>query len=178
MVPERDARLFLVGLMGSGKSSVAAELRARLGWPVVDNDAALAAGTGRRVAELSAWGPDALHALEGLQLDLAAAAPAPLLVTVAASVAEDRSRQQLMVRQGRVVYLRAAPAVLAARIVGTPRPWLDGDLMARLDGMHRARDPALTGLADLVCETGHRRVGQVADEILAHLALPPPTSRP
>ena len=51
MIDFRTAHLFLVGFMGSGKSTVAALLAARMGRTLVDLDAEIEARTGRSIAE-------------------------------------------------------------------------------------------------------------------------------
>ena len=40
-------RIFLIGLMGSGKTTIGRRLAARTGWPYVDNDALVQDVTGR-----------------------------------------------------------------------------------------------------------------------------------
>jgi shikimate kinase len=47
-----SAKVVLVGLMGSGKTTVGRRLAARLGLPFVDADEAVEAFSGRTVAEL------------------------------------------------------------------------------------------------------------------------------
>lgn len=66
----------ILGLMGSGKSTVGVALADRLGWPLVDSDVVIEASTGQTVRE---WrersGTASLHALEADQLRDALAAP-------------------------------------------------------------------------------------------------------
>src|SRR5687768_12198114 len=55
-------RVFLLGLMGSGKTTVGRELAARTGWPYLDNDDLVRRSTGREPAEIEATdGEDGLH---------------------------------------------------------------------------------------------------------------------
>src|SRR3954462_2103590 len=64
-VTDRPARILLVGMMGSGKTSVGRAVAARLGWPLLDNDAQILAATGRpSPAIFREGGEDALHAAE------------------------------------------------------------------------------------------------------------------
>ena len=58
-------RILLVGLMGSGKSTVGRRLSARTGWPYLDNDQLVAEVSGRPAPALIAdEGEDELHAIE------------------------------------------------------------------------------------------------------------------
>src|SRR3954454_3877952 len=64
-VTERPARIVLVGMMGSGKTSVGRAVAARLGWPLLDNDAQILAATGRPSPTIfREGGEDALHEAE------------------------------------------------------------------------------------------------------------------
>ncbi len=65
----RNSHLFLVGFMGSGKSTVAALLAARTGRPCVELDAEIEARAGRSIADLfSGAGEERFRELEGAAL--------------------------------------------------------------------------------------------------------------
>ena len=49
-----EPRIVLLGMMGSGKSSVGRALSDRTGWPFVDNDALVERATGRTARQLLA----------------------------------------------------------------------------------------------------------------------------
>ncbi|KJE25353.1 shikimate kinase [Frankia torreyi] len=159
-------RIFLVGLMGSGKSTVGRALADRLGRPYLDNDALLQQRTGLDAPALADLGRAALHDQESRQLHALLDTPAPYVAGIAASVADNPDDLGRIADAGRVVYLRATPATLARRVGrGQGRPWLGEDLLTTLNEMFAARDDA------------YRRVGQVVDtegrdphEIAAELA--------
>ncbi|WP_261569394.1 shikimate kinase [Frankia gtarii] len=159
-------RIFLVGLMGSGKSTVGRVLADRLGRPYLDNDALLQQRTGLDAPALADLGRQALHAQESRQLRALLDAPVPYVAGIAASVADNPDDLARIAAAGRVVYLRASPRTLARRVGhGQGRPWLDGDLLTTLTRMFAARDDS------------YRRVGHVVDtdgrdphEIAAELA--------
>ncbi|MCX6512424.1 MAG: dephospho-CoA kinase, partial [Actinobacteria bacterium] len=61
----KAARIALIGMMGSGKSTVAAVLAERLDWPLVDLDAVLEAKSEMSVSEIfTSQGEPAFRALE------------------------------------------------------------------------------------------------------------------
>jgi shikimate kinase len=61
-VTERPKRIVLVGMMGSGKSTVGRALADELGWPLLDNDALVRETVGRGGAEIFRTGGEAaLH---------------------------------------------------------------------------------------------------------------------
>ena len=77
----------LVGLMGSGKTTVATLVAQRLGWAIRDSDADLLAATGRSAREFAAAdGIDRLHAWEIDHLLEALDGPDPTIIAAAASV--------------------------------------------------------------------------------------------
>jgi shikimate kinase len=166
-----DGRVFLVGLMGSGKSTVGAVLAGRLGWRYLDNDRLLQERTGLDAPTLAELGPEALHAQESRQLDALLVEDPPFVAGVAASVADRAEDLVGMAAAGRIVYLRATPTTLARRIGrGRGRPWLGADPLATLTRMYAARDAAYRG-AGLVVETDGRNPDEVAAEVDRLLAL-------
>jgi shikimate kinase len=141
------ASLYLVGMMGAGKSTVAALLGAALGYPALDTDAlvAAAAGGGRTVADVFAEAGEAgfrdaeTDALRGLQ-------PYASIIVSTGGGAVIRPANWALMQHGVVVWLDGHPALLAARAVGDglgARPLLGGggeggappDLAATTDRM-------------------------------------------
>jgi shikimate kinase len=155
--------IVLMGLMGSGKTSVGSRLAALLKRPFVDNDDALFRRTGRAARDIAAAdGLAALHHAEADALAAALADPAPSVVgAAAAAVLEPAGRAALS--GSFVVYLRARPDVLEARLVREPddghRPKLD------LVEQYSARDPVYSDLAALVVDS-ERHVDEVVETIV------------
>jgi shikimate kinase len=59
---DRDGRIFLIGLMGSGKSTIGRRLSRETGWPYLDNDQHIRDVTGQAAPDLeAAGGVDALQ---------------------------------------------------------------------------------------------------------------------
>ena len=116
-------RLVLVGLMGSGKSSVGRLAARQLGWPYADGDDLVLEAQGANLEALrQSQGGAALHEAELTALRQALAQEPPFVVSAAASVVDtDAGRAMLKTPGVFVVWLRAAPAVLAERI-GTSDP--------------------------------------------------------
>ena len=84
-IPYRD--LVLIGMMGTGKTTVGQILATRLGWAFWDNDEALQGATGRTAAELQRLrGEAVLHEIEDRLLSEALRGPAQTVFAAAASV--------------------------------------------------------------------------------------------
>src|SRR5437868_9719650 len=82
----------LLGLMGSGKTTIGRALAAHLGWSVSDSDEYIQRATGQTARQLlAAAGVDALHRLEAQHLLDALATAGPAVVCAAASVVDDEA---------------------------------------------------------------------------------------
>lgn len=119
----------LVGMMGSGKSTVGRRVARLLGWRFVDLDEEVARTSGRSVAELfDEQGEAAFRRLEATCLAGALDAGAGSTVVAAGGgVVLDAGNRSLLRTAATVVWLRAEPSTLAARVGdGEGRPLLSG----------------------------------------------------
>lgn len=130
----RNSPIYLVGMMGVGKSTVGAQLASRLGRAFVDTDQEVERVAGRTIAEIfETDGEVHFRALEAEAIR-AASADAAVVALGGGAVAEPGAMERLLA-DGEVVYLMADPAVLVRRI-GNPasRPLLAGlDLDERIE---------------------------------------------
>lgn len=148
----------LVGLMGSGKTTVGKRLAARLERPFVDADDALEERAGRPIAEIfAADGEDAFRDLETKVLgELLDRADAPVIASGGGVVVREANRALLTDTDGvLVIWLNAGPAFLASRIEQKAqkanRPLLAGDESAHvvLERLSAERGPLYAEVADL-----------------------------
>jgi shikimate kinase len=165
----------LVGLMGSGKTTVGRLLAQRLGRPVVDNDEELERRTGLSAADLAgASGVEALHEIEAeILLDALDSAVASVVVA-AASVADDhRTMRVLRSPAVEVVWLRGAVDTLAARASQSSHRPLDGYAEAVLSEQVARRDPRYAEVASHVVDVERGSPAEIA-ELLVHRVTPVP----
>ena len=162
-------RIILIGMMGSGKSSVGRALAARTGWPFHDNDSLVERATGRTAREvLAADGAPGLRAAEAAALAAALEAPEPAIVALAAGTVLEPDQRQRIADAGFVAWLVAPPEVLAARAVGaTHRPWLEGDAVGWFARTLAEREALYASVADLEIDAAVTEPGEAADRILA-----------
>ena len=125
-------RILLVGMMGSGKSSVGRELAKRTGWPFLDNDELLERATGRTARQLAEGGEAALRAAEAAALREGLAVKPPAIIGVAGGAVLDPRDRKRIREGGFVVWLRAPADVLAARAVGRSASAMAGGRRRRL----------------------------------------------
>jgi shikimate kinase len=172
--------LFLVGMPGSGKSTVGRQLSRRLGLPFFDSDQVIEQRLGCSIREYFAReGEAAFRDVEAQVLaDLAGGAAAVIATGGGAVLREDNRRA--MQQGGKVVYLRSSPEELQRRLRhDTQRPLLQvADPVARLRAMHAERDPLYREAAHFQIETGRPSVPTLVNMIVMQLELagllPPP----
>lgn len=164
-----DQHLVLVGLMGSGKSTVARLIGERLGRRVLDTDALIEEQTGRSVREIFATdGEDAFRDLEEDVLAAALASPEPVVVAGAGGiVVRAANRALLTASDARVVWLCADVSTLLERVRGGGhRPLLDADPEGTLQRMAQTREPLYREVADAIVLVDGRSLGDVVEAVL------------
>lgn len=160
----------LIGLMGSGKSTVGAVVAARTGLPLVDVDRVIIARTGRTVRELWAEGGEAAYrALESEVAIEALDGPHDVVLAVPGGAILDPEVRAALAGAS-VVWLRTDPSVLGTRVrADDHRPLLGADPAADLAEMAKARDAIYAAEADLVIDTDDLEPSVIADRILEWL---------
>jgi shikimate kinase/3-dehydroquinate synthase len=135
------ARIALVGLPGSGKSSVGAALAAQLDWPLRDTDALIAARQGRSPAEIiDGDGEAAFRALEAELVEQLLSDAGPAVIACGGGLFAEPGPQRALLDGAWVVCLDAADEVLAGRLgEAADRPLLRGDVTGRLAELRRRR---------------------------------------
>jgi shikimate kinase len=175
MARDRSDRIFLLGMMGAGKTTVGRALAERLGRPFLDNDELVRAVTGREPAEIAATdGEEALHDAEAAAVRAGAERPGPAIVAVAGSVVERAAERALLRRTGFVVWLRATPATLRARIGSGAGRRADATDLDWLVARAVERAPVYAAAADLVVDVDDRPVDAIVSAIVD--ALPDPSA--
>ena len=161
-------RVLLIGLMGSGKTTVGRRLSRETGWPYLDNDQMLRDATGLTAPELiEAQGEAALHTAELAAFERALEAPTPVIVGVAGWIVADPESRAGLNDAGVVVWLRAQPDTLQTR-AGTGRGRRSDATSS--EWIRRAaaeRAPLFESVADLVIDVDLRRPPQIVEQILA-----------
>ncbi len=165
--------IFLIGLMGAGKTTVGRALAARLGLQFVDSDQEIERERGCSIAELFARdGEAAFRDIEAQVIDVLTRRDDVVLATGGGAVLRPENRKALRER-GTVVYLRANPDDLAHRLRhDRTRPLLQqGDMRARLHELYRLRDPLYRETAHFVIDTGKPSTALLTNMVQMQLEL-------
>ncbi len=162
----------LVGLMGSGQTTVGRALAQARGLRFSDRDAAIKEERGLTVRELDAeLGTDEMHRLEKEHLLAALAEDEPSVIAAAASTIDDpEARAALQAPGVRVIWLHASTPVLAGRFARRRhRPRFGRRPRSLLAEQAATRSPRLASLDPIEIETEGKSVPQVVEAALAAL---------
>jgi shikimate kinase/uncharacterized protein YjbI with pentapeptide repeats len=172
LLPVAPRRVFLVGLMGSGKTTVGTDLAEILGWKYLDNDLLLKELTGFDAPELvRKVGKEGLWAEESRQLQDLQRRPAPFIAGVAASVGDHDDELRAMAGAGYIIYLDTQPETLAKRVgTGEGRPLLKDKNPKEFFQEQTDQRDANYRTADHIVATDNRDPRALAQELAEHLA--------
>lgn len=157
------AHLILIGLPGSGKSTLGRKAARQLGVPFLDLDAEIERVEGRTIAEIFAREGEGYFRERESELTAALRdLPSMVLAPGGGWVAEPRN-PALLRPPGRIVYLRVSPRTAVRRMgFGVQRrPLLAGpDPVGALQALLERRE-AVYATADVVVETDRRPQQQI-----------------
>jgi shikimate kinase len=159
--------VFMVGLPGSGKSTVGRLLAKRLALEFADSDHVIEARLGCSIREyFEREGEAAFRDLEEQVVAELSARQGLVLSTGGGTVLREANRRVLRAR-GTVVYLKATPDDIFRRLRhDKTRPLLQvDDPLKRLKELFRVRDPLYREVAHMVLETGRPTVASLVNTL-------------
>ena len=170
-----SATIGLMGLRGSGKSTIGPTVAIRLGLPFKDLDPlALAWGGVKSVREVvDAKGWPAFRELERSALDRVLGGETCVVALGGGTPTDAKCRRLLETWQGtralRLIYLRAQPETLKPRISPSDnRPSLTGgDPAGEFGRVFAERDPLYSRLADVVIDCDSMGIDELVDAVIA-----------
>ncbi|MGN6704027.1 MAG: shikimate kinase AroK, partial [Burkholderiaceae bacterium] len=167
------SNIFLVGLMGAGKTTVGRALAKKLNKRFVDTDQEIEARTGATVSLIfEIEGEDSFRQREADIIRELTAQSELVLATGGGAVLRAENRELLAAR-GTVIYLRASVNHLLQRTSrDRSRPLLQtGDPRKKIEQLAREREPLYRDVAHLTIDTGRPNVQFLINAILAQLDL-------
>jgi 3-dehydroquinate synthase len=163
-----EPSIFLVGMMGSGKTTIGKNLARTLQRTFVDLDHEIEARCGVRIPVVfEIEGEEGFRRRESQVLDEMSQVPQIILATGGGAIIAPENRENLKQR-GVVVYLRASVEDLHRRTSrDRNRPLLaTGDPRATLQRLLTEREPFYESIADIILETGSSTISAVVHELI------------
>ena len=165
------SNIYLVGMMGAGKTTVGRQLARRLKLRFVDADHEIEARTGVRIPLIFEIEGEAGFRKREAQVLAALTQEQGLVLATGGGAVLDPQNRANLAQNGIVVYINVLPEVLWQRTrLDKKRPLLQvADPLGRLQELHAQRDPLYREVADLIIEGGsgssHNLVKQLEREI-------------
>jgi shikimate kinase len=174
--PEARRSVALIGMRGSGKSTVGRIVASRLGVPFVDTDEEIARSCACSIADVfRERGEPAFRELEREAIARISASEAGVVAVGGGAVLWPQNVAALQ-GMARVIWLVASPSVLAERVakdsatVSTRPRFTSLPLEEELATILRQREGLYREAADWLVETDRRSAADVATEIVDALA--------
>lgn len=160
----------LVGMMGSGKTTIGRRVAAQLGMRFVDTDDLVAERAGKAVRKIfTEDGEPAFRALETQALvDALATSDDVVIAAAGGTILSEINRHHLHDGADLVVWLDADVTTLGERTSrGVHRPLLDGDPVGQLVSMDLQRRGLYEAVSDVRVDTAGQSIAQVCEQVIA-----------
>ena len=159
--------IFLIGLMGSGKTTIGRILSKTLNKKFYDSDHVVEEKTGVKVPLIFEYEGEVgfRKREESVLKDLVC--HKDIILATGGGVILSKNNCKLLADNGHVVYLKSNCEDLVARMAGDQsRPLLqEGDLKETLETLFKIRDPIYASISDYIIETAGKRAKEVSYEI-------------
>lgn len=164
--------IFLIGLMGAGKTTQGKHLAALLDYPFIDSDHVICQRTGVNIPTIfELEGEEGFRNRETAILDELTQSPTPILLATGGGAVLRPENRAMLHQRGTVIYLHARPKILFERIRHDKnRPLLQGvDAHAKLQSLYQERDPLYRETAHLVVDVNTQACQQSTQQLLQHI---------
>ncbi len=159
--------IYLIGLPGSGKTTVGRSLARLLCLDFVDMDQMIEQRTGVSISHIFEIEGEAGFRKRETRLFEEVSNRTRIVISTGGGIILDDSNRQLMSRRGQVVYLKASMDILWSRLKNCQnRPLLQtSNPRARIAGLMKEREPLYDAQADLIVEVTSETANRTARKI-------------
>jgi shikimate kinase len=163
--------IFLIGFMGSGKSTIARALQNELGMSLVEMDARIVKEQGMTINEIFAqYGEDHFRDIES-KLIVTLGEEGNTIVSCGGGVVVRPENCDYMKKNGTVVFLTATPETIYERVKNsTDRPILNGNMNVEyIAQLMEKRQALYEAAADICIATDGKTKTEICREIMDRL---------
>ncbi|MGF2617055.1 shikimate kinase [Rossellomorea vietnamensis] len=162
--------IFLIGFMGSGKSTIGRELAKELNCDCLDTDQLIEEKQGMTIKEIfNQYGEHRFREIETEVLKELKGGQQCIVMT-GGGMAERRENRELMKRNGKVIWLNCSFEETARRIAGDhARPLIREKGMDGLKSLYERRVPFYQDASDFEIETVGLTIEETVEKILTEL---------
>ena len=167
-----DYRIYLIGFMGAGKSTIARQLQKRLNMPLVEMDERIVKEQGMSINEIfDRHGEPHFRDIESA-LVVTLGQEEASIVSCGGGVVVREENVKNMKKNGVVVFLTATPETIYERVKNrTERPILNGNMNVEyIAGLMDKRRALYEGAADITIATDDKEKEPIVDEMIARLS--------
>lgn len=166
-----DYNIFLIGFMGAGKSTVAAELKEKLEMDRVEMDQMIVEKQGMSISEIfDEYGEAYFRNLESNTL-IELQKRKQTIVSCGGGVVMREENTEHMKKNGRVVLLTAKPETIYERVKDSDeRPILNNNMSVEfISSLLDKRRERYETVADIIVETDGKNATQICEDIISKL---------
>ena len=172
MPDAKNQNIFLVGLMGAGKTTIGRLLARKLNMRFVDTDHEIEARTGATIPWIFEIEGEASFRRREADMIRELTGQHGIVLATGGGAVLDPANRALLAERGTVVYLRAGiNSILQRTAHDKNRPLLQtADPRAKLEELTAQREPLYREVAHLVIDTGRPNVQSMVNTILDQIA--------
>lgn len=162
-------RIYLIGFMGCGKSTVSDYISRQYGWKRIEMDAQIVSEQGKEISDIFAeMGEEYFRNLETDLLKRIAAEEEDCVVSCGGGTAMREENVEIMKKSGRIVWLQVKPETVYHRVKNShTRPLLEGNMnVSYIEELLNKRIPAYARAADLSVDTDGKSPEEIARAVL------------
>lgn len=167
MMEEYMKNIYLIGFMGSGKTTIATALAEKLGLTEIEMDAWIVNKEGMSINDIFAKFGESYFRQVETDLLRELAGKEDIIVSCGGGAVLREENAALMRQAGRILLLKAKPETIYERVKdSTERPLLNGNMnVDYIRGLMDARQPRYLAAADAVVVVDGKSVEEICTEI-------------
>tara|TARA_Y100000748_G_scaffold201308_1_gene168641 strand:+ start:333 stop:860 length:528 start_codon:yes stop_codon:yes gene_type:complete len=168
---KKENNIFLVGLMGSGKTTIGKIIAKKLNYKFIDSDALIEEKTGVKVPLIFEYEGEAGFRKRETKILSEIIKMNSIVLATGGGIILSKTNRKLLSRSSVVIYLNATIKELVKRLATDKnRPLIQNvDKEKKLKELIEQRGKLYESIADYIIQTKEKRASDIANEIILNL---------